>query len=113
VEVLDAEYSVAVRLEVIVGAREADNQLKEWSRCFAVVRVGCTWRRRDRRVRPAIRLGIRMSLQASIETDLIRLPSRLDLSPKQAKAGSNFMRRSRACISRSCKHVKQTISNDG
>jgi hypothetical protein len=49
----------------------------------------------------------------SIDTDLIRLPSRLDLSPKQAKAGLGFVRRSRACISCSCKHVKQTLSDDG
>lgn len=40
VPVLGAEYLVAVRLEVIAGAREADNQEEEWSRCFAVVRGG-------------------------------------------------------------------------
>ena len=34
------EYSAAVRLEVIVGAQEADNQEEEGSRYFAVVRGG-------------------------------------------------------------------------
>ena len=48
----------------------------------------------------------RFSLHASIETNLIRLPSGLDLSPKQAKAGIIFVRRSGARIGCGCKHIK-------
>lgn len=40
VPVLAAECLVAVRLEVIAGAREADNQGEERSLCFAVVKGG-------------------------------------------------------------------------
>jgi hypothetical protein len=40
VDVPEAEHLVAVLLEVIVGAREVDNQEEGGSRCSAVVREG-------------------------------------------------------------------------
>lgn len=47
------------------------------------------------------------------KTDLIRLASGFDLSPKHAKGGFIFVRRSRACIRRSCEDIKQALANDG